>query len=193
MQSLHFLLPANAAGTGRILGSTTGGNRMKIKSIQALRAYVTQNSGFSELTINSVIETLGFPLKGSKRVFSDLSAQFENCAEHGADIGIPGFIYYSETIPFFKFNREDIVNHMEQTAADLGTDIISMVQGFGVFRISGKPAPSEVGKALWDSGQQWDELTNLYNVFAWYALEEVSRTWYRYLEENPTVRAEIAA
>ena len=166
---------------------------MKIKSIQALRAYVTQNSGFSELTINSVIETLGFPLKGSKRVFSDLSAQFENCAEHGADIGIPGFIYYSETIPFFKFNREDIVNHMEQTAADLGTDIISMVQGFGVFRISGKPTPSEVGKALWDSGQQWDELTNLYNVFAWYALEEVSRTWYRYLEENPTVRAEIAA
>jgi len=58
-----------------------------------------------------------------------------------------------------------------------------MVQGFGVFRNSDKPTPSEVGRALWDSGQQWDDLTNLYNVFAWYALEEVSRTWYRYLED----------
>jgi hypothetical protein len=74
---------------------------------------------------------------------------------------------------------------MEQTAAEMGTDIISMVQSFGVFRNSGKPAPSEIGKALWDGSQSYPELASLYNVFAWYALEEVSRTWYRYLEENP--------
>ena len=166
---------------------------MKIKNIQVLRGFIAQNSGFSELTINNVITALGFPLAGSKKVLKELSTQFENCAEHGADIGIPGFIYYSETVSFFTFNREDIVNHMEQTAAELGTDIISMVQDFGVFRFSGKPTPSEIGKALWDSGQQWDELINLYNVFAWYALEEVARTWYRYLEENPAYKAELAA
>ena len=166
---------------------------MKIKNIQGLRAYVTQNSAFSELTINNVISALGFRLNGSKRSLIELSTQFENCVEHGADCGIPGFIYYSETIPFFIFNREDIVNHMEQTAAELGTDIISMVQGFSVFRNSDKPTPSEVGKALWGSSRHSEELTTLYNVFAWYALEEVARTWYRYLEENPSVKEELAA
>ena len=165
---------------------------MKIKNIQALRAYVTQNSGFLETTVNNVISALGFPLKGSKQDFIKLSTQFENCAEHGADCGIPGFIYYSETIAFFKKNRQDIVAHMEQTAAEMGTDIISMVQGFGVFRNSIKPTPSEVGRALWDSIKSQD-FTTLYNVFAWYALEEVSRTWYRYLEDNPAVRVELAA
>ena len=81
---------------------------------------------------------------------------------------------------------------MEQSAAEFGTDIISMVQNFGVFRYSDKPTPSEVGRALWDS-KEWDELTSLYNVFAWYTLEEVARTWYRYLEENPALKAELAA
>jgi hypothetical protein len=166
---------------------------MKITNIQALRNFLYGNSGFAETTVNNVIKALGFPLKGSKQTFNELSTQLENCAEHGADIGIPGFIYYSETIPFFRKNRQDIVNHMEQTAAECGTDIISMVQEFGVFRNSDKPTPSEVGRALWDSGKNYDDLTTLYNVFAWYALEEVSRTWYRYLEENPAVRAELAA
>ena len=166
---------------------------MKITNIRALRAYIADNSNFTETTINNVIKTLGFSLSGSRETFNELSTQLENCAEHGADIGIPGFIYYSETIPFFRKNRQDIVNHMEQTAAEIGTDIISMVKEFGVFRNSDKPTPSEVGRALWDSGKNYDDLTTLYNVFAWYALEEVSRTWYRYLEENPGYRAELAA
>jgi hypothetical protein len=157
-----------------------------------MRNYLYKNSGFSKSTVNNVIEALGYPLQGSSSVFNDLSTEFENCAEHGANVGFGGFIYYNETIAFFKANRKDIVSHMEQTAAELGTDIISMVQGFGVFRHSEKPTPSEVGRALWDSKKDL-ELTSLYNVFAWYALEEVSRTWYRYLEENPAYHAELSA
>jgi len=166
---------------------------MCISNIQVMRNFIYKNSGFQEATVNNVIKALGFPLHGSGRVFNDLSTQFENCAEHGADCGISGLIYYDETIAFFKANRKDIISHMEQSAEEMGTDIISMVQGFGVFRNSDKPTPSEVGRALWDSGKQWDELTTLYNVFAWYTLEEVSRTWYRYLEENPAVWAELSA
>jgi hypothetical protein len=81
---------------------------------------------------------------------------------------------------------------MENFAAELGTDIISMVQGFGVFRNSEKPTSGEVGKALWGNVSSNNDFT-LYNVFAWYALEEVSRTWYRYLEDNPAYHAELAA
>jgi hypothetical protein len=166
---------------------------MKITTIKNLRSYISCNSTFPERTVNNVIEALGYPLTGSGDVFKELSAEFVNCAEYGAGIGISGFIYYSETIAFFKANRTAIASHIEHTAAELGTDIFSMVQGFGVFHNSEKPTPSEIGKALWDSSQSYPELTNLYNVFAWYALEEVSRTWYRYLEDNPGYRSELAA
>jgi hypothetical protein len=81
---------------------------------------------------------------------------------------------------------------MENSAAEFGKDIISMVQNFGVFRNSEKPTASEIGRTLWGSGN-CSELTQLYNVFAWYALEEVSRTWYRYLEDNPVLHAELTA
>ena len=164
----------------------------KIKCIGDLSYFIESNSNFSYLTVNNVFKALGFPVVGAGEVFIELTKQLQKCAEHGADSGFPGFILYTETVPFFKKNRHDIVNHMEQTAADMGTDIITMVQDFGVFRKSEKPTPSQVGKALYDS-RIWPELYTLYNVFAWYALEEVSRTWYRYLEDNPAVRAELAA
>ena len=148
---------------------------MKISNIKALRNYLYDNSGFSRRTVNNVISALGYPLQGSGSVFKDLSSEFENCAEHGANVGFGGFIYYNETIAFFKANRQDIVKHMENFAAELGTDIISMVQGFGVFRNSTPPTTGEIGRALW-GGIIRDDFTTLYNVFAWYALEEVSQT-----------------
>jgi hypothetical protein len=166
---------------------------MKIKNIKDMRNYIYKYSGFSKRTVNHVIESLGFPLNGSGNTFNELSSQFENVTEHGANVGFCGFIYYYETIAFYKSHRQDIVRHLENTAAELGEDIISMVQNFGIFRNSEKPSTSEIGKALWNNGKCNENLTELYNVFAWYALEEVSRTWYRYLEENPTVRAKLAA
>jgi hypothetical protein len=166
---------------------------MSITTIRGLKSYLNNYSNFTDDTIRNVIEALGFdPVHATGEEVKELSDVFKECSEHGADSGFSGFIYYSETIPFFIANRQDIVNHMEQTAAEFGTDIISMVQGFGVFRHSNKPTPSEVGRALWDS-KEYQELTTLYNVFAWYALEEISRTWYRYLEDNPGYRTKLSA
>ena len=157
---------------------------MQVTNIQALRNFIYKNSGFQKKTINNVIKALGFPLQGSGNVFNELSIKFENCAEHGANFRFNGFSLYKETIAFFRSYRQDIISHMEQTAADCGMDIISMVQNFGIFKNKVKPTPSEIGKALWDS-KKYQKLTNLYNVFAWYALEEIAHTWYRHLEENP--------
>jgi hypothetical protein len=167
---------------------------MSIATIRALRVYLNEYSSFADSTIRNVIKSLGCnPYCGTTDEFKKLACILKDCSEHGADSGFCGFNYCNETIAFFKANRKDIVNHMEQTAAELGTDIISLVQNFGVFRNSDKPTPSEVGRALWDSGKTDPELTDLYNVFAWYALEEVSRTWYRYLEEHPAYSAELSS
>ncbi|MDR2542782.1 MAG: hypothetical protein LBC80_04955 [Treponema sp.] len=166
---------------------------MRIKSIRGLQNYIKRHSYFSGRTVNSVIFALGYhPQHHTKDEFKELSGIFNDCSKYGAAIGFSGFIYYADTISFFKKNRNDIINHMEQTAAELGTDIISMVQSFGVFRNSEKPTASEIGKALWGNRHHQD-LTSLYNVFAWYALEEVSRTWCRYLEDNPAYSAELSA
>jgi len=166
---------------------------MNITTIRALKSYLNNFSNFTDGTIRNVIFALGFdPVHATKEEVKELVCIFKNCSEHGAAIGFYGFRTIKETIPFYMANRQDIVKHMEQTAADIGIDIISMVQEFGVFRNSEKPTPSEVGKALWDS-KKWPKLSTLYNVFAWYALEEVSRTWYRYLEDNPEVKAALSA
>jgi hypothetical protein len=137
-----------------------------IRNIQGFIAYVKSSSVWQAATIRNVIQALGYNVQGGTNSLKGLSCQLENCAEHGADSGFPGFIYYSDTIAFFRKNRKDIVNNIEQTAAEMGEDIIKMVQSFGVFRNSIPPTSDEVGKALWDSTHQYNELTNLYNVFS---------------------------
>ena len=169
------------------------GEEMKISNIKEMRNFLYQYSGFSNNTVNHVIEALGFPLNGSGVTFNELSSQFENCTEHGANCGFGGFIYYDDTISFFKDNQSDIVAHLENTSKELGMDLFQMVQGFGVFRNSEKPSVIDIGRALWGNNKIQPELTQLYNVFAWYALEEVSRTWYRYLEDNPAVWEKLSA
>jgi hypothetical protein len=166
---------------------------MRIKNIQGLIAYVNDNSAWQITTIRNVIHALGYTAAGGAESLKNLSGQLVNVAQHGADGGFPGFIYYSDTVRFFRRNRKDIVNNIEQTASDMGEDVIKFVQSFGVFRNSAPPTPGEVGRALWDSSRLDDELTNLYNIFAWYALEEVSHVWYRYLEDNPRCRVELSA
>ena len=166
---------------------------MKISSIKAMRNYLYENSGFSKATVNNVIRALGYPLQGSGELFTDLSCQFEDCAENGSKVVYRGFTCRIENKAFYKANRKDIINHMENMAAELGTDIISMVQCFGVFRNSTPPTASEIGKALWGSFNHKNDFTTLYNVFAWYILEEVSRTWLMFLEDNPAIRKKLSA
>jgi hypothetical protein len=165
----------------------------KINTIPGFIAYVRENSTWQISTIRNVIQALGYNTQGGIESLKDLSIQLVTCAKHRADIGFPGFTHYQDTIRFFKHNRKDIVTNIGQTATETGMDIIKMVQSFGVFRYSTPPTSGEVGKALWDSVHIYDELTTLYNVFAWYALEEISNIWYRYLEDNPAYYAELSA
>jgi hypothetical protein len=158
-----------------------------------MRSFLVSHSGFSASTVNNVIKALGYPLKGSGNIFQGLCADFINCAEHGADNNFSGFCNSYEMFVFFRKNHVDIINHMVGMAAEIGTDVISMIQEFNSFRHTEKPTPSDVGKALWDNRKYDNNLSSLYDVFAWYALEEMSRTWYVYLEENPGKRQKLSA
>jgi hypothetical protein len=165
----------------------------KITTVQGLTAYVKNNSSWSAATVRNLITALGYDPNAGRESLVELSGNLVDCAKHGADGGFPGFTYHRETIAFFLRNRKDIVKNLEITAKELGEDIIKTVQNFGVFRYSPPPPAGEVGKAIWGTGKAKDNLTSLYNVFAWFCLEEISHIWYRYLEDNPEYYAELSA
>jgi DhnA family fructose-bisphosphate aldolase class Ia len=167
--------------------------RNKIVNVQGLIAYVKNNSSWSASTIGNVITALGYSPKSGWESLVEVSGNLSDCAKHGADSGFSGFTHHDETIAFFLHNRKDIVKNLERVAEELGEDIIKMVQSFGEFRYSMPPAAAEVGKAIWDTGKVYENLTSLYKVFAWFCLEEISNIWYRYLEDNPNYYAELSA
>jgi len=167
---------------------------MSISTINGLLRYLKKNSGFSGKVIHDVILALGYhPLHGTEAHFKQLSRIFVDCTENGANKGFTGFTNSTDLLQFFQKNRREIAIHMELDAAEMVMDLISMVQNFGAFKNSDKPTPTEIGKALWDKSKTYPELTELYNVFSWYALEEISKTWYRFLEENPNYWEKLAA
>jgi hypothetical protein len=165
----------------------------KAGGLRKIITYVTENSAWQATAVYHVIAALGYRSNGGLESLKSLSAALADCAKHGADGDFPGFTYYSDTLAFFRCNLEDIVKNIELMAEEIGEDVIRIVQGFGMFRYDTPPTPASIGRALWGTGKLKDDLISLYNVFAWFCLEEVSHVWYRHLEDNPDYYAELSA
>ena len=93
----------------------------------------------------------------------------KDISSNGAVGGFPGWIYYSETVKFFKNNRKLILELADQVANgfDLGTlDLISS------FKSLESTSVDDIAKALYAG--KGDEITNVYNAVSWFALEEVA-------------------
>jgi hypothetical protein len=93
---------------------------------------------------------------------------------HGADAGWPGFTFYDDTVGFTRRHRAAICGAVEQLAADLGEEPIAMVRGFRC--LGGDISHRAVSQALWGGrGADKDEVEQVENALAWWALEEVGR------------------
>ena len=103
---------------------------------------------------------------------------FENYANditnHGANGGFCGFIYYRDTLAFFRRNRNAIMEMAEQMADDLGEGMLKMIAGFNCLR-SDELTEDDIAKALYTS--KGDDVTSIQNAMAWFALEEVARSY----------------
>ena len=95
-------------------------------------------------------------------------------AAHGADNGFSGWIYYHETMTFFKKNRTLILEYAEEVADDMGQDLLSLIQGFGIFR-KAPITKNDLAKAIYAG--RGDDVFIVHNVLAWFALEEVARAY----------------
>ena len=100
-------------------------------------------------------------------------------AQHGINGGFCGFVYYSDTVSFFKRHRSDIAKLAENQARELGENVAEMVAGFGCLAgRRGKLAeylPS-VSRCLY-GGRITENDTQVANALAWFAGEEVARAW----------------
>ena len=97
--------------------------------------------------------------------------------------GYTGFIYYSDTVDFWRKNRAKITALINYEAESLGENPLKMVcrfrslEGFSV---------AEIARALY--GRYSDDLTKIYNTFAWFAAEEVAYRFAEYCYEYNVVR-----
>ena len=94
---------------------------------------------------------------------------FRDVTRHGADFGVHGFIYYTETTAFFKQNRRSILAHLDAICHDIGHDRITELKSWrGLSNLSS----DQIARGLYE-GAKSEEVTQVQNALAWFALEEV--------------------
>lgn len=93
--------------------------------------------------------------------------------------GFTGFIYYTETVEFWRKNRAAVLALMNYDADSLGENDLCMCSTFGGLK---DYTADEIGRALY--GRHDAELTQIYNIFAWYAAEAVAYRFGEYVYEN---------
>jgi hypothetical protein len=98
----------------------------------------------------------------------------QDVANHGADGGFSGFIYHADTVKFAKANFESIYELASGMAQECGYDsVVTMVAGFRCLKDWDR---AEIERALYLKNKGEAE-TAVYNALAWFALEEVSRSY----------------
>lgn len=85
--------------------------------------------------------------------------QFVEIAEHGADAGFNGFIYYNETVKFYDENVELIWDLLHEYHEQLGySNVLELIASLAGAKHVCKEAQFK-------------------NLLTWFALEEVARHW----------------
>ena len=132
------------------------------------------------MNLNQFCQQSHIPAKLTRSVVNQLAGweEFKNSApdiaRYGIDGGFHGFIYYVDTVRFFKKNRYDIMKLAETEADSLGEDVLTMIASFNCMK-SLDVTTSEIAKAIYSGkGECVDQIMN---CLAWFAGEEVCRAW----------------
>jgi hypothetical protein len=128
-------------------------------------------------TTKRVIEESNISPKLIRSVLLQLGGResLEDISRHGISGGFSGFIYYSETVAFYKRNRKDILALLKEYASDFGLhSAAEVVSGFNCLK-GNSDLQESIGRCLY--GRITDEDTMVANALAWFAAEEVARAF----------------
>lgn len=110
--------------------------------------------------------------------WGDFQEKAQDIANHGIAGGFSGWIYYTETCEFYAKNQGVIIALVEHWSNDSNLSPIDFVSGFYCFDAD-KPS---VGKTLYGNKRQHD--TQVANALAWFAAEEVARSFVDWSESE---------
>ena len=129
------------------------------------------------MNLKSFIEKSNLPEDLVRQVVRQIGG-WDSFKEHARDVsmygaagGFAGFIYYTDTCRFYAVNRDAILEAVRDMCDGLGEEPIQFVRSFNCLDAT----ESEVGLTLYGSKKQHD--TQVANALAWFALEEVARSF----------------
>jgi hypothetical protein len=135
--------------------------------------HFTSKSNLPEKLVRSTVKQLAG--------WDDFQVAAQDISRYGADGGFHGFVYYKDTVSFFKRNRKEIMHIAEEQAKDFGVNVLDMIAGFNCMK-SLDITQGEIATAIYTGkGEMVDQV---YNCLAWYAAEEVSRSFADYVERD---------
>ena len=97
----------------------------------------------------------------------------EDVNRHGINAGFGKFIYYKDTIEFYRKNRKEINKLVFDTAEMLGEEPVKMIQNFNCIRDEKNEYRNEIEQCIY-GGNIKDQVT-IPNALSWFAAEEVCR------------------
>ncbi len=126
------------------------------------KAQVLKENPSYKTLINAVVSNIGLE-------------SIEDVNRHGISGGYGGFIYYSDTVSFYKRHRKAINRMAEEMADSLGENVVDMVLSFRCIN-NDKETRSDVGRCLY-GGNLRGLLDDCHvpNSLSWFAAEEVCR------------------
>lgn len=96
-------------------------------------------------------------------------------AQHGADAGWNGFVYYGDTVKFARKHRDAITAMAADMAQSIGDgDEYQLIAGFNCLR-NDELTAGQVAKTIHTG--RGDDVQSIFNALAWFALEEVARSY----------------
>jgi hypothetical protein len=129
----------------------------------------------------AAIKQLGYtPSRLTSEDKESLVNTLQDVCNHGANTGHNGFIYYVETVEFYRKNRAVILAELKDLAESSGQSTIATVSNFNCLvdtRTKERKCDyteDEIGKALYGIVGKDDASTMIANALALFALETVA-------------------
>ena len=130
---------------------------------------IASASGAPADLVRAVIEQMDGTVNDNGEVGDETLDTLRDVMEHGADYGVSGFTYCTDTCAFFTANRKAILALLKDAAENYGeSSALSLVKAFRCAKDFGE---DEIAATLY--GSEPDDMVA--NCLAWFALEEVAR------------------
>ena len=128
--------------------------------MKTTKQVISEHSNYKPL-INNVVNNLS-----NKEDIHDIY-------EHGIAAGFGNFMYYEDTVKFWRDNRKSITRLFEDVAEQMDEDLIKMICRYFDLDLE----PTEVAKCVYGRFSLEGKNREIYNGLTWFAAEEVCR-WF---------------